>query len=174
MRRWLSAAPITALTLFCLSLAAGIANSAEGPAAAVDDAASALPRFASLRTEGANGRHGPGLEHRIDWIYERAGLPLLITAESGPWRRVRDPDGGEVWMHARNLDTRRTAYVPEGAPVALRRNPQSGASALAMLAPGVVGALTGCRGDWRRLSISGRVGWVAKDEVWAAQDCAGL
>lgn len=170
MRRWLSAAPVAALTLFALSLAAGLANGAEATAAA--DAG--LPRFASLKTAGANGRHGPGLEHRIDWIYQRPGLPLLVSATSGPWRRVRDPDGGEVWMHAQNLDARRTVYVPEGAAVALRRNPQSGAAALAMLAPGVVGALTGCRGDWRRVSIGGRVGWIEKDRLWAAQDCAGL
>jgi SH3-like domain-containing protein len=170
MRRWLSAAPVAALTLFCLSFAAGVANGAEDAAASAES----LPRFASLKAAGANGRHGPGLEHRIDWIYERPGLPLLVTAESGPWRRVRDPDGAEVWMHAQNLDDRRTVYVQPGAAVALRRNPASSAAPLAMLAPGVVGTLTGCRDDWRRVSIGGRVGWVEKDRLWAAQDCAGL
>ena len=104
----------------------------------------ALPRFVSLRTEGANGRHGPGLEHRVDWIYERAGLPLLVTAESGPWRRVRDPDGGEVWMHARNLDNAAHGLRARGrsARCAATRNPAH--ASLAIWPPGVVGALTGC------------------------------
>ncbi|GAM97477.1 hypothetical protein U91I_01103 [alpha proteobacterium U9-1i] len=149
-----------------------MANGAETDAPTAT--ASGLPRFVSLKATNANGRQGPGVEHRIDWIYARPGLPMLLTAEDGPWRRVRDPDGAEVWMHADNLDARRTVFVPDGQAVALRRNPQSGATALAMLAPGVVGALTGCHGDWRRVSIGGRVGWVGKDDVWAAQDCAGV
>jgi SH3-like domain-containing protein len=127
--------------------------------------------FVSLQTEGANGRRGPGLEHRIDWIYERAGLPLQIIGESGPWRRVRDPDGAEVWMHAQNLSSRRTAYIRTGAN--LRRQPRAGAAIKAHLAPGVIGALTGCEEGWVRIAIGGRVGWVEAEAVWGAAGCAG-
>lgn len=163
MSRWISAAMSAALALFSLSAAA----EAPGP-----DSRLPVPRFASLKTATANGRHGPGLEHRIDWIYQRAGLPLQVTAESGPWRRVVDPDGAQVWMHAQNLESRRTAYVAQAT--ALRRTARTGARTLAMLSPGVVGALTGCDGDWRRVAVGGRVGWVEKAALWGAEDCAGL
>lgn len=133
-----------------------------------------VPRMVSLRTEGANGRHGPGVEHKVDWIYERVGLPLEVTAESGPWRRVRDPDGAEVWMHAQNLDPRRMAYVATSGEAPLRSDPRAGASIKAYLEQGVVGALTGCEGDFRRVAVSGRVGWVHRDQLWGAGDCAGL
>jgi SH3-like domain-containing protein len=56
--------------------------------------------YVSLGTESAYGRHGPGFEHRIDWVYERAGLPFMVTGVSGPWRRLQDPGGAQVWMHA--------------------------------------------------------------------------
>ncbi|HCK85242.1 MAG TPA: hypothetical protein DHW63_12215, partial [Hyphomonadaceae bacterium] len=46
--------------------------------------------------------------------------------------------------------------------------------AAAMLEAGVVAPLTGCEGDWRRLAIGGRVGWLKKDALWGAEDCAGL
>ena len=130
-----------------------------------------VPRFVSLRTEGANGRHGPGLEHRVDWIYERAGLPLQVTGESGPWRRVRDPDGAEVWMHAQNLDQRRTVYITQAA--ALRREAREGGAPVAYLAAGVIGAVTACQGAWRRVAVGGRVGWVENADLWGG-DCAGL
>ena len=130
-----------------------------------------VPRFVSLKTEGANGRHGPGLEHRVDWIYERAGLPLMVTGESGPWRRVRDPDGAEVWMHAQNLDQRRTVYVSQAT--ALRRSARGGGDVIAYLGPGVIGAVTACEGDWRRVAVGGRVGWVENGALWGG-DCAGL
>ena len=165
MSRGISAAMIATLALFSLSAAA------EAPITGPDSRLP-IPRFASLKTEGANGRHGPGLDHRIDWVYQRAGLPLQVTAESGPWRRIVDPDGAQVWMHAQNLENRRTAYVSETTP--LRRSAQIGARAVAILSPGVVGALTGCEGDWRRIAVGGRVGWVEKAALWGAEDCTGL
>ena len=74
----------------------------------------------------------------LAFVYERAGLPLLVLGESGPWRRVRDPDGAEVWMHMRNLDTRAMAYVRTAAE--MRRNPRPNSGVKARLDPGVIGA----------------------------------
>jgi SH3-like domain-containing protein len=165
MRRGIFAALIAASALF--SLTSAVADTT----AIGSDSNLPVPRFVSLKTEGANGRHGPGLEHRIDWVYERAGLPLQVTGESGPWRRVRDPDGAEVWMHAQNLDQRRTVYVSQAT--ALRRSARSGGQVVAYLSAGVVGAVTGCEGDWRRVAVGGRVGWVENSALWGG-DCAGL
>lgn len=166
MRRRLAAASVAAITLFSLSAAAQTAPTL-GP-----DSNLPVPRFVSLKTEGANGRRGPGLDHRVEWIYARAGLPLQVTAESGPWRRVTDPDGAQTWMHAQNLEPRRTAYVRETAT--LRRQPRDGARPAAQLATGVIGVLTGCDGDWRRIAIGGRVGWVESNALWGADDCTNL
>jgi SH3-like domain-containing protein len=166
MDRGKFAALAAVLAIFCVSAAA-----AEAPVMGRDSNLP-VPRFASLKTEGANGRRGPGLEHRIDWVYGRAGLPLQVTGESGPWRRVVDPDGAQVWIHARNLDPRRTIYV--SAAVTLRRAARDNASPVAYLAPGVIGSFTGCDGDWRRVAIGGRVGWVEKAALWGADDCAGV
>ncbi len=164
MRRGILAALVVAAALHSLNSAAATDAPALGP-----DSNLPVPRFVSLKTEGANGRRGPGLEHQVEWLYERAGLPLQVTGESGPWRRVVDPDGDQVWMHAQNLDQRRTAYVQEA--VALRRNANEGAQILAYLSPGVVAGFTGCDGDWRRVTIGGRIGWVPADAIWGA-DCA--
>jgi SH3-like domain-containing protein len=162
MRRGISAAMIAAAAIFIIGPAA-----ADAPAVGTDSNLP-VPRFVSLKTSGANGRHGPGLEHRVDWIYERIGLPLQVTGESGPWRRVVDPDGATVWMHAQNLDQRRTVYVRQ--PVTLRRGARESAQTVAYLQPGVVGALTGCEGDWRRVAVGGRVGWVQSEALWGG-DC---
>lgn len=164
MRAALPAAMAAAFALFSLNAAA------EAPTIGPDSHLP-VPRFASLKTEDANGRHGPGEEHRVDWVYERPGLPLRIIAESGPWRRVVDPDGVQVWMHAQNLEPRRTAYVTEAAT--LRRAAREHAPAVAYLSPGVIGALTGCEGDWRRVAVRGRVGWVERSALWGADDCTG-
>jgi SH3-like domain-containing protein len=94
-----------------------------------------------------------------------------VTGESGPWRRVVDPDGVTVWMHAQNLEQRRTVFIEQ--PTALRRSARDNAQPVAYLQAGVVGALTGCEGDWRRVAVRGRVGWVQNSALWGG-DCAGL
>ena len=164
MRRGSLAAFAAVSILICATSAGAVSAPAIGP-----DSNLPVPRFVSLRTAGANGRHGPSVENRVDWIYQRVGLPLEITAESGPWRRVRDPDGAQTWMHAQNLDTRRTAYVARAT--VLRQIGHADARPRAYLAPGVVGALTGCQGAWRRIAVGGRVGWVQKSDLWGAESC---
>ena len=49
-----------------------------------------VPRYVSLKTDRVNLREGPSKEHRTRWVYQRAGLPVEITAEFETWRRVRD------------------------------------------------------------------------------------
>lgn len=170
MIRRRAAAYVAAFSLIAFSFSASAADTTVlGP-----DSNLPVPRYVSLKAESANGRHGPGVEHRVDWVYERAGLPLQVIAESGPWRRVRDPGGDEVWMHAQNLDPRRMAYVSTSGEAALRRDPRPGAPLVAYLEQGVVGAFTGCEGEWRRVAVSGRVGWVEQGALWGAADCTGL
>jgi SH3-like domain-containing protein len=56
-----------------------------------------VPRFESLAAAKVHGRRGPGLDHRIDWIYQTAGLPVQVLEEADSWRRIRDPAGDRVW-----------------------------------------------------------------------------
>jgi SH3-like domain-containing protein len=167
MRRGVLAALAAAAASLSIASASATGAASVGP-----DSHLPVPRYVSLHSDSANGRHGPGVQHRIDWIYERAGLPLQVTAESGPWRRVRDPDGAETWMHAQNLDARRTIYLKQAAT--LRRDPHSDSGPVAYLAQGVVGAVTGCEGNWRRVAVGARVGWVENAALWGGDDCSGL
>lgn len=155
MRRGSVAAFVAAAVLFSLSSA-----TAEAPA-----------RFMSLRGADVEGRQGPGTEQRVAWLYQRAGLPVMVLAERDGWMRVRDPDGDEVWMRLEDLEARRTVYVREEA--ALRRTARSGGQIVARLMPGVIGAVTRCDGEWRRVAVGGRVGWVQNSALWGGE-CAGL
>ena len=150
--------------LAALLLSTTTAFAADAPSATVPSA----PHFMSLKIEGANGRRGPSATQPVIWIYQRMGLPLQVTGESGPWRRVRDPDGAEVWLQARNLDERRTAIVRGAHDVELRSGPNTGGRVIATMAPGVVGAVTGCEGEWRRFAVGGRVGWARANALWGA------
>ena len=74
-----------------------------------------LPRFVSLKAEKANVRRGPGLTHRIDWVFLRRGMPLEVVAEHGHWRKVRDVDDATGWIHHAMLRGGRAAVVTAAA-----------------------------------------------------------
>ena len=126
-----------------------------------------LPRFVSLKASEARARRGPSLEHRVDWLYTRGGLPLLVTAEHGHWRRVEDIEGFGGWVHGSLLSGRRTVIVTEDlAP--LWRRPEEGSPMVARLERGVIARLDECEAGWCRLRAEGRTGWARAEGLWGA------
>ena len=126
-----------------------------------------LPRFASLRVDKARMRAGPGVHFPEEWVYERQGLPLEIIAEYDTWRKVRDWQGTQGWMHHSLLSGRRT-FIVIGATRTVRRKPDVQAAAVARAEAGVVGRLLSCgRADrWCRVEVDGFEGWLRRIEMW--------
>lgn len=161
--------PLAAALASILALSTA-ATSAVGP-----DSGLPVPRFESLKSSEANGRRGPDFAQPALYRYVRQGLPLQVVGESGPWRRVRDPDGAESWMHKDLIGPRKTALVKRsqsGAPVALLSSPRPNARMVAKLQAGVVAAVVDCAGPWRRLEVQGRIGWALESHVWGEAGCA--
>ncbi len=126
-----------------------------------------VPRFESLRYSAVHGRQGPNLDHPILWRYEREGLPMLIVRETHGWRRVRDPDGDEVWMQSRMLSGARTALVTED--VELLRKPDMDATARAKVKSGVIAELEICTEGWCEVKIDRKSGWIPQDVLWGTE-----
>lgn len=130
-----------------------------------------LPRFESLRYSAVHGRQGPNLDHPILWRYEREGLPMLVVRETHGWRRVRDPDGDEVWMQARMLSETRTALVTR--EVELKRRPSDDAPSKARIKAGVIAGLGDCAEGWCEIAIGRERGWVARSVLWGTEAATG-
>lgn len=126
-----------------------------------------LPRFVSLRASEANIRTGPGVRYPVEWVYRRRAMPLEITAEFENWRKVRDWEGTEGWMHKSMLSGRRTLLVT-GAVRAIRRAADEDAPIVARAEPGIIGALLNCAGKWCRIDVQGHKGWLRHGGFWGA------
>lgn len=124
-----------------------------------------VPRFVSLRSNEVNLRTGPGLRYPIQWVYVHKGLPMEITAEFDTWRRVRDWQGTEGWVHESTLSGLRTMIIT-GKPRGLHTRPSDGSGLVARLAPGVVGRLLSCRPRWCQVDAKGFQGWLKRDAFW--------
>lgn len=127
-----------------------------------------LPRYVSLKADKGNVRRGPGLTHRIDWVFTRRDMPLEIVGEYGHWRRVRDQDGAGGWIHYTLLSGVRTAIV-ETDQLSLLSKPHPRATEKARAQAGVVARLEKCGPDWCRIKAGGTRGWVPKQTLWGVR-----
>lgn len=124
-----------------------------------------VPRFVSLRADEVNLRTGPGERYPIDWVLTRKGLPVEIVEEFEAWRKIRDPQGTEGWVHQRMVTGTRNVVVT-GDVRTLRADPDAAAPAVARAEPGVIAHLLDCRDTWCRLELQGMKGWLKRSEVW--------
>ncbi len=129
-----------------------------------------IPRFASLKYNIANARRGPGEDHPVVWKYTRKNLPLQVIAETRNWRRIRDMDGDEAWVHKRLLEERR--YVVTLGETFLRYKPLDQAKPRAIAEGGVLlRLLDPCQKDgWCHVKTEkGRKGWMRREVLWGVE-----
>ncbi|MGB7975193.1 MAG: SH3 domain-containing protein [Roseiarcus sp.] len=128
-----------------------------------------LPRFASLKTDRVNLREGPSKDHATKWVYERAGLPVEITAEFEIWRKVRDSEGIEGWVLHSLLSGRRTALVTpnkKGENSKLYARASASADLAATLQSGVIVNIRNCDGAWCLVDGDGFKGYIEQEKLW--------
>jgi SH3-like domain-containing protein len=128
-----------------------------------------LPRFASLKTDRVNLREGPSKDHATKWVYQRAGLPIEITAEFEIWRKVRDSEGVEGWVLHSLLSGRRTALVTpnkKGEDSQIYARPSASAELAATLQSGVIVNVRNCDGAWCLVDGDGFKGYIEQVKLW--------
>ncbi len=130
-----------------------------------------LPRFAALRSDEVNMRVGPSTSYPIEWTFQRRDLPVQIVGEFQLWRRIRDAEGAEGWVHSSTLAGRRTVLIRGAAnaqEVTLRRRAEEGSPAVARLRPGVIGRIRECEASnsWCEVQIAGHRGFLRRAELW--------
>ncbi|HUK10908.1 MAG TPA: SH3 domain-containing protein [Stellaceae bacterium] len=144
---------------------AGVALVLASAPAALAENAPPLPRFAILSKDRVNLRVGPGEQYRIEWEYRRKGYPVEVIAKSDVWRKVRDWQGTEGWVHQTMIAEQRNVII-RGEVRALRAAADAGSATVARAEPGVIAKLLECHGTWCRIEVQGIRGWLARGDVW--------
>ncbi|MDB2390935.1 SH3 domain-containing protein [Alphaproteobacteria bacterium] len=128
-----------------------------------------VPRFVTLKFEKANLRAGPGSEYPVLWQYRRMGLPVLVDAEFGVWRKIVDHEGTSGWMKGSLLSLKRKAFVTKGA-IKLHAQDNENARVIAVAERGALLDLETCPKQWCRVAHEDIVGWVQRDTIWGIMD----
>lgn len=158
------------LTAGCL--AAGLARAAEGEATGLP-----LPRFATTRSTPINVRVGPGTRYDIAWVYVKSGTPVEIIQEFDTWRKIRDVDGAEGWIHQNLLSGKRAGlaapWQSEGQiPLLSRKGETEGVRA--WLGPGYRVDIDRCDGTWCEVKATAELangkatysGYLSQTDLW--------
>ncbi len=134
-----------------------------------------LPRFVSTRSSPINVRVGPGTRYEIAWNFLAPGMPVEIIQEFDTWRKIRDVDGDEGWVHQSLLAGARVGYavpIVANGEVEMRASASADAALRARLAGGVRMSISACNGNWCQVSAgqpgerSTYSGWVRQEEIW--------
>ncbi len=128
-----------------------------------------VPRYVSLKSDRVNLREGPSKDHRTTWVFQRAGLPVEITAEFEIWRKVRDSEGAEGWVLHSLLSGRRTALVApwrKGIDSTLYDKANAQSATIAKLQPNVIASVRSCDGAWCRISVDAFTGYIQQSDLW--------
>ena len=136
---------------------------------AAEQASLPLPRFASLRSDEVNLRVGPGPEYPVFWVLKRKGMPVEIVSEFGTWRKIREVEGEEGWVHQNMLTGKRTVLL-RGEAQQLFRKASAESKPLARIQPGVSGKVLECEEAWCRVQMGDdemtMKGWIRRDQLW--------
>lgn len=129
-----------------------------------------IPRFVSFASDKIFMRTGPGQKYPLVWEYNRKNLPVEIILEFDVWRKIRDYEGAEGWVHKSLLSGKRFVMVRSEEPIAMLRKPEDSARTMARIENGAIAALETCDAEWCEVKAQGYSGWVQRKFLWGVYD----
>ncbi len=138
-----------------------------------------VPRFVSLKSSETNLRKGPNARYPIVWTYTKKGYPMEVVAEFENWRKLRDIDGEEGWVHVNLINGMRhfivnsntykdsdSEYTELKRELVLFRYPDESSFPMVRAELGVIGTVKSCNPDWCKVQMDEYAGWIRKENIW--------
>ena len=130
------------------------------------------PYFAAIKVSEANLRVGPGRNYKVIYKYITKWLPVLISAKYDHWRKIKDPDGTEGWLHKGQLSSKR--YVISIRSCQLYELCNNDSKIIANIKKNVVMKLIESRPIWCYIEVIHNKrkikGWIQKKDLFGILD----
>ncbi len=124
-----------------------------------------VPRFASVKSKEANVRTGPGKRYPIKWVFVRRDMPVEIIEEFEFWRKIRDIQGDEGWIHKSQLSGQRTAMV-KGNNTKMYSDSSIKSGVKGVIENGVIVKIKSCEEGFCKADVSDISGYIESSTLW--------
>ena len=143
---------------------------AEGASEAFRSTDYPLPRFVSLRSDEVFVRSGPGRKYPVQWVFKKKGIPVEVVLEYDVWRKIKDAEGEQGWVHKSLLSGKRTGLIQGEQKISIYKKQNQNSTVLAYFEPNVQVELDECSENWCRVIASGYKGWVPQKHIWGVYE----
>ena len=154
------------LALFAFGITISVANAQENQDGA--ETGLPIPRFVSLRSNHINARSGPGSRYPIDWVYMQKSAPVEIIAEFELYRKIRDWQGSESWVHKSMLSGKRFVKVVTPGENNIYAKDDYKAKVIAKVEDEVVGEIKKCpaKSNFCLVQFDKIDGWLPRQDLY--------
>ena len=118
-------------------------------------------------------RAGPGQEYPVNWVYNRASLPIEVILEYDNWRKIRDYEGQEGWIYHTLLSGQRTGLIQGDTAVNVFERPVDHINrnrVVLMIEPNALVYIESCKSSWCAIKTSGYSGWIKRNLLWGVYE----
>jgi SH3-like domain-containing protein len=124
-----------------------------------------LPRFVSLASSKVHVRVGPDKTYRVAWEFKRRSIPVEVILEYDSWRKIRDYEGAQGWVHKSMLTGVRHVIFLRGRHPMVDR-PKEDGQIRAYIEGDVIARLKTYNEKWCEVETEGITGWVSRQSIW--------
>ena len=122
------------------------------------------PKYASLKKDRVYLRWNASFDAPIKFIYQKKNLPILIIDKYDVWKKVRDIEGMEGWIHTSMISNKKT-FINNTEQNLLKYKDNSNI-VKAIVKRGVVGKILSCDEIFCKVKVKTYKGWVKKKYLW--------
>ena len=122
-------------------------------------------KFLSLKKNTVNLRQGPSKNYPVKLIYKKKFLPLEVLDSWENWRKVKDFENNNGWIHISLLSGKKTAINKINHSIIFRSNTIY-SRPLAKVEEGRLVLIKKCKIDWCKIVSGDFMGWIKKETLW--------
>ena len=129
-----------------------------------------IPRFVSLKSDNSNLRVGPDENYPIKLKYIVANTPVEIIDEYKNWRKIKDYEENEGWMHKSLIKGERFAIVITPYQEGLQVFNKPKGNNIGKIGKRNILEVKACLMNWCKIKYKKNKGWVNKLNLWGIYD----
>ncbi len=125
-----------------------------------------IPRFVSLKSNDVNLRIGSSTNYPIILKYNTKNLPIKVIKEYENWRKIKDIDGNEGWIHKNLIQGERYGIININIKPSIKVYTKPEGKEIGEIGKRNIVKINVCLENWCKIKFKNYKGWIKKEYLW--------